>query len=233
MFSRAFILILVLTSVSAHAEDTQVRHVRVPLNFQTAAKNLPQEEAPPAPSYLGFGASSWIPSNLDLSSRLSDAQPFERGAIPYLSAQWIGPSFFQGKRASLSPRVGLGFADLKRTGTYDYAGTAKSREQEAYLLPAEFGVEAAPTALSGKIAQAYFGASAMPMVLITARSEFDDGRGMFGLAAKFDVGANFAIGRLAGTQPVLINVELLTTLGRISEGGLNGTGIQAGARFSI
>lgn len=204
--------------------------IRAPAPTAAPVRVLADNEAPA----LEFDVSSWNPSSLTLNSELPSASAFSGSGLPYLSAAYVDSPILRGKAGTLSLRGGVSLFHLERTGTVEVPGAPEDYVQGAYIIPVELGVEARPSVLQWRKAQVYFDAGILPTLMLTERSPFDDGRTLFGLPARFLVGGSYDVrGLLPVSTPTFFELGVSQTVGSVSEGSMNGTGILAGVRVAI
>jgi hypothetical protein len=175
------------------------------------------------PMRLELAASSWVPSSLALDSQVRDASPFRGSGLLGVGLAFHSAPWLEYERFAASAYVGLGFARLKRDGTADFGGVPRPAEQNLYLAQARLGVDGT-YGLLPSILSFYADAGLGPVLAVTERTVFDDGRTALGLPIEMGAGLGTDLqwvwGALQGAQ---LRAGVIATTGEF-----RGTGLRAG-----
>jgi hypothetical protein len=182
--------------------------------------------------HLAFSASSWNPTDLNLSSQIGDATSFERMKSPALGLEFIAAPFARYRHASFSLLGGVGFSRLYRTGSYSSLNVTQAVQQKLYLLPVVLGVE---SSLELSRTWRIFAKTAVcPTGGATERSVFDDGRTVYGVPLEFAAGVGldlrWMMSALRGTE---LKADVLQSVGTVGSGDFSGRGLRAGVSFPM
>lgn len=216
-------------SPSQALQQEGVQEVAIPmahgaLQAEVQADVDQRERANRAHTKVRLGASTWKPARATTGSRIAGATDFGTKGIPALEVAVISP--LRGRKLHLE--IGLGLLALQRTGSLITNGLTIPQEQNAYATTLRLGVQYSPWLLLEDRLQPYVAAAALPSMLITRATAFDDGVSDFGVP--FEIGAG-AILRIS--KPVGIDVGVTEELGKVQESDFKGFGVRAGVRVQI
>src|SRR5262249_2242007 len=108
------------------------------------------------------------------------------------------------------------------------AGLSVPVDQNGYVTTVRLGVTYSPWLLLGDKLAPYASATALPSMLITRASSFDDGVTDTGVPFEFGAGALYHV-----SKPVSLDVGVHEILGRVQDSDFKGFGVRAGVRVAI
>jgi hypothetical protein len=210
-------------------DEPTLQEVTIPmakgeLAAEVAADVAQRERANAPRTKVEIAASSWKPTRVTTGSRLSNTTDFSAKGIPAMDVSFISP--VAGRTLHL--QFGLGFLALERTGTLSSSGILVNETQNGYLTMVRLGLAYSPWLLLDDHLAPYVSALALPSMLITRASAFDDGVNDTGVPFELGLGATYRI-----SKPLGLDVGVSQILGRVQDSDLKGFGVRAGLRIAI
>lgn len=209
--------------------NQQLSDVSVPmahgeLQAEVAADVAQRERANAPRTLVEVAASTWKPSRVTTGSRIAGTTDFATKGIPATSVSFLSP--IAGR--VLYAEFGLGFLPVERSATLETGAIRVPQTQNGYIGTVRLGVQAMPWLLFGDRLLPYASAAALPSLLVTRRSAFDDGVSDTGVPFELGAGAIVRISR-----PLSLDVGVHQVLGRVQDSDFQGFGAKAGVRIQI
>ncbi len=236
----AFALFTTFSTVAAPAARAADKNIEVDLpNFESGndLSEVSSEDIAPfdrvsRPNQVEITASSWVPVGLSLPSRVDGVSTFHSAGVPMFGAAIVSPVGEPGRAIELLFRSGISALRVERDGLSSYTGTLQRTTQNLFLVPIQLGIEARPKKLHWKALGLFGSASALPVLALTQRSAFDEGKTYFGLGGEMALGAESSLGWMGlGTSSLLI--EAHSSLGVLNGDILRASGVRAGLRVQL
>ena len=142
-------------SASARSKKTVLQPSPTPQPLEVTHGPILDEvaaEKRPVPKFNSFEltASSWIPKQITEISRASTTNGYDTLGVPALRARYE-KSFLQFHENQLCWTLGLGFFQMKRTGSTVVSGATQPGEQTAQFYSMPIGIDFLPSFLTGKV----------------------------------------------------------------------------------
>lgn len=194
----------------------------------------PEPSRATAPTYFELNTSTWEPQGIVTPSRLSDTTTFVKTKSSRPSFN-VGIGEWDTRFGFLSPKLGLSFISLSRTGFLGFANAGYTVQQDLSVYQARLGLEwlAHEDVLIGNL-RPYAGLAALPAWLQSPSSQFDDGLSELRWMGEASAGINYnfrPVARALGFSMIAASLGVETTE-LLSPKDLSGTGFVAGLRMS-
>jgi hypothetical protein len=177
-------------------------------------------------------ASSWTPSDMTGNGYVDQAGGFQSDGAQVSLNFWDGG--WDVSNSTISPKLGISFDQLKRTGRFPVLGAEQTLTQLMNLYSARIGAELAPQADLWGHLQPYFSLSILPTWAQTVGSTYSDGENHIYIAAEEVAGLAWRSPSLAsfiGVRNLGIEIGVQGTQGLGSH--LSGFGVLAGTRLEL
>jgi hypothetical protein len=184
---------------------------------QRARANAPRTQ-------LELGASTWKPARAVTGSCIANATEFDTKGIPAIDVSLFSP--LAGRQLKL--QFGVGFLAVQRTGSIESSGLSVPLDQNGYITTVRLGAAYSPRAFWGDRLTPYVSAAALPSMLVTRPSAFDDGVNDTGVP--FELGAGTLI---RVSHPVNLDLGVSQVLGTVQDSDFKGFAVRAGVRMPI
>ena len=185
------------------------------------------------PTRVDISVSSWVPDNLLMKDRLNTASAFHSGSFPAFSISYLLSSWHGIPGVSTAIKLGGGFDNLYREGSFDYNFAHQKGGQTVDLIALRAGFDLSPDLLRWKGLATYVGFSALPSMLVLQPSIFSDGESMIGVPFEATAGLIFDLQRFWPSLTTQLGTGYVQTFGKIKDADLSGRGIFADLRISI
>ncbi len=236
-FGAALAVIALFASPLVRASDKNIE-VDLP-NFESgndlsdvASEDIGPFDRVSRPNQVEVSASTWVPVGLNLPSRVEGVSSFRSAGLPMFGAAILSPVGEPGRAVELLFRSGISALRVERDGLSSFTGTFQRTTQNLFLVPIQLGLEARPKKLHWKAIGFFGSASALPVLALTQRSAFDEGKTYFGLGGEMALGAESSL-KWMGLSASSLLLEAHSSLGILNSEILKATGIRAGLRVQL
>jgi hypothetical protein len=195
------------------------------LEAEVAANQAQRERANAPHTSFELAVSTWKPKRATTFSRIPGTTDFDTKGIPYLEADVFSPLF---GRHDLHVEGGIGFLAMHRSGTITSTGLSVPQDENGYVLSLRVGVVYSPYKFYQDRLTPYVEAAAMPSLVVTRESSFDQGQSDTGIPFEIGLGA---FGTLS--KSLSLDVGVTETLGKVETSDFNKFAVRAGLRVAL
>ena len=238
-FVRAFVAAVMLSGMTA-GSSTMASPIRqeslendsqdlvLPLapsavEVEVQNEQIQRDRANRSQSTIEAGLSSWIPSNLQTPSRLSNPGAYVGTGIPALDVNLLRPL-----NSAFNLKLGMGLLMTHRFADLNVLGETQSEEETASIISARLGVEFLIPKISTPVFRPYLTGALLPSMVLTNRTALDQGNNYFGVPVEFGVGSLVALTKTFG-----LDLGVTETLGSINGSSISGMGVNALVRLPL
>jgi hypothetical protein len=193
----------------------------------------PEPSHAKATTYFEFNSSTWAPSGVVTNSRLENTTAFQKQHSTRTSFN-IAIGEWDSRFGFVSPKIGLSYLALRRSGFLSFANGGYSVDQDLSLYQGRLGLEWVPHEDLVSHLRPYVGASALPVWLQSASSQFDEGISEFRWMGEVDAGVSYnfkPVANALGFSLIAATLGVETTE-LLSARELAGSGVNLGLRIS-
>jgi hypothetical protein len=219
------------TAQAAYGDD----YVSVPLpQSQLDLRDAYQEPLPPR--VFEIDASSWVPTQFSDESYLANTSDYKDSSFPKVSinswrSAWHADTF------TVTPKYGLSFVQLQRSGYLIYGGTPRQVQQTLNLYSLRLGAEVTPTSFFGfeDTVRPYLGLAYLPTIGMSSETAFNNGTNKLYHAFELSGGVVWNIpyfASLLNANSVALEIGAEATQGVLGS-AVSGFGFMAGTRIGI
>jgi len=233
IFTIISLILMISSSVMAspiHQKDLENNSLDlvVPLSpskieAEVQSEQIQRDRANQPKTTIEAGISTWIPSQLQTPSRLSNPSSYTSAGFPEINFNLLNPL-----SSSLNLKLGMGVLLTHRFADLNAIGQVQSEEETASIVSARLGVEYFFAKISTPVFRPYLSGAVLPTMIMTNRTALDAGNNYFGLPIELCVGSLVAITKTFG-----FNFGLTETLGSVNDSKISGLGANAMVRLPL